>query len=299
MKQILGVMITDENISATIMLEDGKVVSKIVNEDAEHFTTVLDALKTGDNETAIKYLMGWTPAVEQTNGEVNVSNGVLFFQGVVVENALTKRIIRMVKEGFDVTALKAFMNNLMLNPSNTAINELYLFLEANNLAITDDGCFLAYKSVNANFESIHTNPDGSRVDNSVGSKPSMPRNMVDDNRDNTCSRGLHFASLDYCKNSYRGDKIVALKINPRDVVSIPSDYNNQKGRACEYEVVAEVTHYVRNEDRDVLSEKAVMYTGGGRLYHNAPLHTEIDAEALRATAKQQARDIKGRFTKTA
>ena len=32
-----------------------------------------------------------------------------------------------------------------------------------------------------------------------------------------------------------------LKINPKDVVAIPADYNNTKGRACTYEVVAEYT----------------------------------------------------------
>ena len=31
-----------------------------------------------------------------------------------------------------------------------------------------------------------------------------------------------------------------LKINPADVVSIPSDYNNSKGRACRYEVIGEI-----------------------------------------------------------
>ena len=31
-----------------------------------------------------------------------------------------------------------------------------------------------------------------------------------------------------------------IKVNPRDVVSIPVDYNNSKGRCCKYEVVGEV-----------------------------------------------------------
>jgi hypothetical protein len=30
-----------------------------------------------------------------------------------------------------------------------------------------------------------------------------------------------------------------VKINPKDVVAIPADYNNTKGRTCRYEVVAE------------------------------------------------------------
>jgi len=33
---------------------------------------------------------------------------------------------------------------------------------------------------------------------------------------------------------------VIVKIDPADVVSIPSDYNNQKGRCCKYMVIREV-----------------------------------------------------------
>ena len=35
-------------------------------------------------------------------------------------------------------------------------------------------------------------------------------------------------------------KGLILKINPRDVVSIPTDYNASKGRACRYEVIGEL-----------------------------------------------------------
>ena len=67
----------------------------------------------------------------------------------------------------------------------------------------------------------------------------MERYNVDDNKDNTCSTGLHFCSKDYL-NSFGGERTVIVKINPRDVVSIPSDYNATKGRACRYEVVGEI-----------------------------------------------------------
>lgn len=33
---------------------------------------------------------------------------------------------------------------------------------------------------------------------------------------------------------------MVLKINPQDVVSIPTDYNNTKGRCCKYTVVGEL-----------------------------------------------------------
>lgn len=34
-----------------------------------------------------------------------------------------------------------------------------------------------------------------------------------------------------------------IKINPKDVVSIPNDYNNTKGRCCKYEVVADIENW--------------------------------------------------------
>jgi hypothetical protein len=67
----------------------------------------------------------------------------------------------------------------------------------------------------------------------------MERNMVDDNRNNTCSSGLHFCSHSYLA-SFSGERTVIVKIDPADVVSIPSDYNDAKGRTCRYTVIGEV-----------------------------------------------------------
>jgi hypothetical protein len=68
----------------------------------------------------------------------------------------------------------------------------------------------------------------------------MERNKVNENKDQTCSYGLHFAAYEYAEGFGRGGRMMIMKINPKDVVSIPSDYNNQKGRCCKYEVLAEV-----------------------------------------------------------
>ena len=67
----------------------------------------------------------------------------------------------------------------------------------------------------------------------------MDRNLVDEDKDRTCSVGLHFASFNYLQH-FGGSRIVVVKINPKDVVAIPSDYNNSKGRTCCYEVIEEV-----------------------------------------------------------
>lgn len=134
-------------------------------------------------------------------------------------------------------SLLNFLDNLLDNPQRSAVEELFLFLEANSLPLTQDGCFIAYKKVTHDFKDIHTR----KFDNSVGQIVQMDRDDVDDDRSHTCSTGLHFCSKDYL--SHFGDSTcntIAVKVNPKDVVSIPNDYNNSKGRCCKYQVIAVV-----------------------------------------------------------
>jgi hypothetical protein len=169
--------------------------------------------------------------------EIDVVDGVLYFNGEEVQSALASRILDIVEEGLPVEPWVAFAKNVYANPAQFSRDELYLFLEKADLPITEDGCFLAYKNVNDNYRDIYSG----KFDNSVGSVCEMPRFMVDQNRNNTCSVGLHFASKDYLP-FYRGGggHTMVVKINPADVVSIPSDYDNTKGRTWRYEVVGEI-----------------------------------------------------------
>ena len=178
---------------------------------------------------------------------VFIENGEVFYRykggaPVQLHNAIVDRIISMARDGFDVVPMSRFMANLLSNPSQDAIKELYLFLEACKLPITEDGHFIAYKIVLENHMDIYT---GTSFRHQIGDKPEMPRFEVDQNRNNTCSRGLHFCSKEYLAHygsSNRGtDRAMLVKINPANVVAIPADYNNAKGRAWVYEVVGEVT----------------------------------------------------------
>lgn len=176
--------------------------------------------------------------VKYGKGSVAVVDGEVFVNERALHNSLTGRIIDMMEEGFDINPLMLFLENLMDNPSSRAVNELYSFLEVGKLPITEDGCFLAYKKVGPNYLDIYSKT----FDNSIGAVCKMQRNQVDENKDRTCSYGLHFCSKDYLGNygSTSGDRVMIVKINPRDVVAIPADYNNTKGRCCEYLVIGEV-----------------------------------------------------------
>lgn len=206
-----------------------------INKTHITYSKVVDAIKAGLWDT-VKELINPAKAITTfSKGNVAVVDGEMFWRGQVFHSALATRIVKMLEDGFDIDPMINFMHNLMQNPSKRAVDELYGFLEKNSLPITPDGCFLAYKKVRDDYKDVHSGT----MDNSVGRVVEMERNMVDDNRDNTCSTGLHFCSHSYL-SSFSGDRVVIVKVNPADVVSVPSDYNNAKGRTCRYEVIGEV-----------------------------------------------------------
>lgn len=199
------------------------------------YQKVLDAIKADDWETVKDVIEPKKIVLNYGQGNVSIQGDKLFWKQEELHNSLAARMIQMLQEGFPIEPMVKFMENLMDNPSKRAVTELYRFLEKNNLPITPDGHFLAYKKVRENYFDVHSNT----MDNSVGKIVEMERNKVDDDKDNTCSSGLHFCSMEYLK-SFGGERTMIVKINPRDVVSIPTDYKDSKGRACRYEVIGEL-----------------------------------------------------------
>lgn len=207
----------------------------VVSKSHPMFQRVVDAIKANDWVTVDSIIDPKKVVLEYGNGNIAVEGDKLFWKGEELHSSLGRRMIQMLQDGFDITPMVAFMENLMLNPSKRAVTELYGFLEKNNLPITPDGSFLAYKRIRQDYKDCHTGT----MDNSVGKVVEMERNRVDDDQNRTCSTGLHFCSRDYLDH-FGGERIVIVKINPRDVVSIPNDYNDSKGRACRYEVIDEI-----------------------------------------------------------
>jgi len=253
---------------------DGKMES--VANDHPNYQAIVDTLLSGSaTETEIESLVNIPKAVAKfSNGRITIDNDEFKYDGMPMHNALTTRILDLLKKQKPVENLIRFMENLMENPSYRAVNELYGFLEACTLPITADGCFLTYKRVNNDYTSIHANPDGSHLDNSIGKVVKMPRNMVDENPEQTCSNGLHVCSYGYLA-SFGGARTVVCKVNPKNVVAVPVDYNNQKMRVCEYEVVSEIPNgeeikdkystddysYAKDEPKAASAEKKAPATG--------------------------------------
>lgn len=258
--------VSDESVTVFV---NGKTYT--VDTEHPNFDLVKNGLLNGKytSEDDLVQDIDQTALVEANleSDRVSVREGVVSYRAddgseVQVANGLTKRLIWMLKRGQNGKHIVKFLENLMQNPSQESIMELYEFLEANSLPITGDGCFLAYKKVRADYTDTYS---GS-MDNSIGAVVEMPREDVDSDRNRTCSVGLHFASWDYMPQYGgaigAGFRIVVVKINPADVVSFPLDYGNAKGRCARYDVVAELPtedyrirpYYSVSNDRAVIHQ---------------------------------------------
>lgn len=224
--------------------------------DGSHpnFKAVVDAIKEGDFDKAIELAETKTFIQAVSGGQVSISDDGVTYKGEALSGYLVDKMMQFYQQGLPVEHYCKFLANLMANPSMVARKELYLFLEAADLPITEDGHFLAYKAVRSDFMDIYSG----KFDNSPGTRHEMDRTKVDDDRNKTCSEGFHAAAYEYAKGFMRpGGRMVAVKINPADVVSVPSDYGNQKLRCCAYEVMFEVP-----DAADIFKGKALADANG-------------------------------------
>ena len=232
-------------MNPAILISKNGGISAIINgqsfnvtTDHPNYTRILDAVRNSAWES-FKALADVAASVRSFvgNGKVKLIDGAVTFNGEVLHNSITDRILTLMNKNLPFSPMVRFLENLMQNPSKRAVDELYGFLEHGNLPITEDGHFLAFKNVRADWKDIHSGT----FDNSVGKVCQMERNKVDEDKDRTCSYGLHFCSEEYLPHfASAGGHTIIVKINPRDLVSVPADYNNTKARCCLYEVVAEM-----------------------------------------------------------
>jgi hypothetical protein len=173
---------------------------------------------------------------EYCRDKIQVKDGIVTFNGKQVANVVTHRIIEFMNEGLPFEPLMKFLEKLMRNPSYRATQALYKFIEHKGLPICDDGDFIAYKRVRDDYKDIHS---GTILYN-VGTTVEIERNLVDDNWETECSNGLHVGTMEYVKIYGTGGHVLMIKINPADVVSVPSDAEAQKIRVCKLQVVKEM-----------------------------------------------------------
>jgi len=222
------------------------------------FDTIVAALRSNGifEENEIRDLFSVAQAVaekfESISDRVIVSGGTVLFDGAAVDNSLTKQIVRFLDEGNDFQPLVNFLEKVQDNPNEHSRTQLFDWLDQRDFTIDWTGNIVAYKGVagsEGDYKSISSGSEpvfvevggetvrhNGRIPNPVGSIISMDRNLVQHDPSVGCHVGLHVGTYDYAKSFSHGT-VLEVHVNPRDVVSVPTECDWAKVRTCRYEVV--------------------------------------------------------------
>jgi|TARA_R110000787_G_scaffold17748_2_gene55101 hypothetical protein len=269
--------------------ETDKFVSVRLSKLDERYSALLDIISLPDDdhddhletpkETQLMELL--YPKVADISALAVSVNGKLEFNGKLLPAVLVRKLEGLAQEGVSTAPFENFMERLEKNPSASSVNELYDFLSYRDLPITPDGCFMAYKGVREDYWSVSGNPDTvveegevdpfHRILNEVGSTIRVNRNQVDDNRNKHCSFGLHVGSHSYA-NGF-GDRMILVKVDPADAVSVPTDCSFQKLRVCAYTVVAD---YEREISTQSVTEEGTEIVGDSQQLQRSSTAARVD-----------------------
>lgn len=224
----------------THTIVDGGLVAVIngkeytVARDNPVYTQVRGAILNRDDESTIAKLFELAESVKRYTGDkIEIKDDTLYYRGAPLRNLVVDKIFEFMSKGLPHEPLIRFLDRVMLNPSVHSQEELYKFLEANQLVITEDGYFLGYKGIRENY----TDQFSGKYNNSPGKIISMPREEVDEDRRKECSYGFHVGSLQYATGF--GPKCVIVQVDPADVVSVPLGNHTWKIRTCKYKVLCD------------------------------------------------------------
>lgn len=233
---------------ASIQNQDGNITVLVdckpytFNKKHPNYNALIECVELGD-EYHFSSLFDIQTSIQnnlstQSTG-FKIENGKVYYNGVEQQSLVARLIIEAWKNNKKFTNLENFLVKLSQNPSSNSVNQLYTFLQAKGLPITEDGDFIAWKSVCNDYMDKYSRT----IANHIGSIVEVPRNKVDDNFNNECSHGLHVGALEYSGPDgwyhSEGDIVLAVKVNPKDAVAVPKDHKFGKLRVCRYEIVGE------------------------------------------------------------
>lgn len=232
----------------TTVFVDGKCHT--IHDSHPNFKLLINELIGLKRLTHIQKLITIPDSIKKfMKGSINVNLNLekIFYKNLELEPVITKKIISAIENGDNFRPYLKFVDNLYRNPSRDSIRELYKFLVHEGLTLMKDGCFVAYKGVNSNYKDCRTG----KFSNKSNKKHTMKRKDVDNNRDVACGQGFHVANYRFAKSFAPTDgHVMLIKINPKDVVSVPLDSNAEKCRVCSYYVIKEW-----KEDRPITQEE--------------------------------------------
>jgi hypothetical protein len=138
--------------------------------------------------------------------------------------------------------MEAFLARLskVIGQRKHSVEDVQRFMERNDLPIADDGSLIVYKVLRRGKNGGYVDCYTGKVSQKIGSLVQVDEKLIDLNRRNECSSGLHVARRGYV-GQFNGDVCTLVKVAPEDVYTVPhGDPNKVRVRA--YHVIAELDH---------------------------------------------------------
>ncbi len=244
------------NESLTIYLNDGDILT--LDEEHPRYDSIRSFVVNGleedydnaDDHVRELHDVGANLAgdLRKLSEHIGYDGSGILWEGKPVNNALTRHVVRMVKDGDAYEPFVAFMEKLALNPSPMSRKYLFKWLASRDFTITEDGDILGYKAVQVSPDnlSIHSGKEKVLVNgvehigyipNPIGATVEMDRSLVNPNGSHYCSVGLHIGTYDYAEQfgGGVGGRVLHVTVDPADVVSVPDD-TGTKMRVSKYHV---------------------------------------------------------------
>jgi len=215
--------------------------SRIVAVGHRNYDKIAEALDIGDVEVLRSPdLFNVTSAIQDFVGvDMEVRAGELFFRGKAYCNTLGDEILKQLAAGYAPGPMLRFLEKCENNPDPASVRQLFGWMKHVGLAMSDDGDVLGFKYViKTSTDSelykrgvFHTDGWTQKLNYNPGETPEMPRYKVEHDPAKGCAPGLHVGTLSFVKGH---GTIILVKVNPADVVSVPTDCRAQKLRCCRF-----------------------------------------------------------------
>lgn len=191
----------------------------------------------GENETIIGVTEdGIIPHIESLNDQFKAGD-----EGKASSTGPDNLIIRLTK--------------MSAKRGHTA-SELLKFLENIDLPVLPDGSFLAYKRLIHQGYGVYVDPHTKRVHQRIGDTVQMDESLVDTNRRQECSQGLHVGTRQYMGGFHgkaEGSGTMLVLIQPEDAIAVPLN-ETSKMRASRYLILADLS----NKAHDLVNQNKRM-----------------------------------------
>lgn len=146
----------------------------------------------------------------------------------------------VLRPNASTVGMERFLERLakVMGKRRHSVEDLMKFMTKGDLPIADDGSIVIYKILRRKEGSTDTFVDchTRNVPQKVGSYVYMDEELVDPDRRQDCSNGLHVARRGYL-HGFAGDVVVLAKVAPEDVIAVPQ-YDSNKMRVCGYHILA-------------------------------------------------------------